>query len=231
MPTRVRPRSTAFVAGVVSLTLACGRDLAPPTAAAPTPVPTPRPSPSLPAGVPAATALANLPLVLSLERATARRSDLVAIQGFADDRGEVVAGRRWSYFFLERTEPPYAPYRRWDVAADGRLEYWEHHPADGSCYQLAPMPDRAPLDSPHIVGLAMRYARQYLKRHTGALFFQVTYTAGVGRPSATVTFWDASGSSLYGCRRDNLVIDAYDGAEARSALYCGTAGRNIPSCP
>jgi hypothetical protein len=101
----------------------------------------------------------------------------------------------------------------------------------GSCRVLAAMPDRAPLDSPHIVGLAMRYARQYLKRHTGALLFQVTYTAGVARPSAMVTFRDVSGSYLYGCHRDNLVIDAYDGAEVSSTLYCGNAGRPVPSCP
>ena len=232
MPTRARPRRAAFAAGVVLLTIACGREFAPPTAAAPTPVPTPGPSPSLPAGAPAATAVANLPLVLSLERAAGRRSELVAIQGFADERGEVVAGRSWGYFFLEAGRPPGAGYRRWDVGADGRLQYSEHGPAEvGACIVLAAMPDRVPLDSPHVVGLAVRHARPYLKRHSGTLYFQVTYTAGSQRPSATVTFWEASGSRLYDCFRDYVALDAYDGAEVSSALYCGRAGRPVPSCP
>jgi hypothetical protein len=202
-----------------------------------TPAVIPAPSPSVtpasagyPAGVADATALTNLPLVRSLERDSGRNTELVAIEGRTDEHGEILAGRSWYYYFLDT--PRQSAYRLWTVGADGQVSYGgEVSPAQGGCLGMMGMPGRLALDSPHVVGLAIRHARAYLKGHNGDLSFVVTYTAGVGRPGAWVTFWTGPFDRLYGCRADFVIIDATDGTLMDSSFRCSTATRGAPLCP
>lgn len=130
----------------------------------PTP-PTPTPSP---VGTPNATAFANLALVQSLERASGRKTRLVAVSARVERSGRVKPGLVWHYTFQEPLT--IAVVTQWRVSSEGVISSETY----GSCgfeksVEMAPL---LGLDSDRIMALALEYG-------VGALFERLPAPKGL----------------------------------------------------
>jgi hypothetical protein len=203
---------------IVSVVAALRRSGCPysPSPAIPSPSPVPSASPSYPAGRPNATALENLPLILSLERASGRQTVLFnLVSNGSDLDGRIQGESTWSYEFAERRETTYTFYF-WAVTEAGDVQF------RGPALPVLPFAfsDLGPvitIDSDAAVELARSYgAEPYVRAHSDARPRPLAARFVGGLPVWNVRF-DAKSAP---CELGPIYIDARTGDLLARDLWC-----------
>jgi len=159
---RLRLSNRRLASVVLALSLgACSASNAP----SPTPSPSPTPTPP-PQGIPSSTAMQNLALVVSLERATGRPGKLVMISaaGLTPDTGRLRPGDGWDYVFADVERNLF----RWQVRSGGEVVY-EGPGIDRLHLAMTDIQDRLHVDSGEVVEIALRNGGQaFVDRYPAA---------------------------------------------------------------
>jgi hypothetical protein len=196
------------LAGAAISLSACSAGYTPSPTPSPSPIPTP-----LPKGIPSATALENLALVVSLERATGRPAKLVAIgaPGLTPDTGRIRSGNAWDYLFADLERNLF----RWTVRSEGEVAY-AGPINDRLQLDMTDIQDALRLDSDQAVQIALRNGgRGFVDRYPAARVF------GNCRFQGGILTWQMefieSGSTL--CSPE-FWIDATNGRLLARDLSC-----------
>jgi hypothetical protein len=185
------------------LTLACNSTGIEPTEG--------RPYPVLQAN---ATAAVNLNAVVQLERATGRKTQLIAVSGRVNRDGRLTGPDPWYYTFREENDIPGAVHQ-WRVDSSGQVTY-EHLGICGFAFSQD-LSSGIGLDSPQIVERAMGSgAEAFLRANQGQEIFGLMY----GNDQAQVVL------STPACYRPSLILNRRSGALTSTSLVCtGPMGR------
>jgi hypothetical protein len=129
-----------------------------------------RPYPVLQAN---STAAANLNAVVQLERATGRKTQLIAVSGRVNRDGRLAGFDPWYYTFREENDIPGALHQ-WRVNASGQVTY-EHLGICGFAFNQDLSADLG-LDSPQVVERAMTSgAETFIRANQGQETFGLMY--------------------------------------------------------
>jgi hypothetical protein len=182
--------------------------------------PTSPPPPGRPTGISNATALANLSLVLQLEKQARSTTVLASVFAFAHLDGHVGADGGWDYTFID-VRPNLDQAYVWSVEGTGIVNVVGPVPPTAHL-DLVDLAPSLVLDSDRATSLARGYgADAYIAKHPNAIV-QITYRFLGGQPICHLHYLDNS-SGRDGCEID-IYLHASSGALMARDLSCLSGG-------